>query len=168
MHLLAWRLSIYVKRTNICICNFLLFFLYSMMKCQHDETTQMGIDNINALLDSFMGINDSELAEQVTNTNKWWWKQIISDLLPIQSYLNSVEIPKNSKQIEIIFQNIKILDEKKVDSRGGEILQKDFQSRNFNAKIYVGWICFNSLGESTHVRDSVWNRCSKFLGDLKR
>lgn len=27
--------------------------------------TQMGIDNINALLDSFMGINDSELAEQV-------------------------------------------------------------------------------------------------------
>lgn len=35
------------------------------MKKQHDETTQMGIDNINALLDSFMGINDSELAEQV-------------------------------------------------------------------------------------------------------
>lgn len=32
---------------------------------QHDEMTQMGIDNINALLDSFMGINDSELAEQV-------------------------------------------------------------------------------------------------------
>lgn len=32
---------------------------------KHDEMTQMGIDNINALLDSFMGINDSELAEQV-------------------------------------------------------------------------------------------------------
>lgn len=32
---------------------------------QHDETTQMGIDNINALLDSFMGINDTELATQV-------------------------------------------------------------------------------------------------------
>ncbi|XP_031630710.1 PDZ domain-containing protein GIPC1 isoform X2 [Contarinia nasturtii] len=32
---------------------------------QHDEMTQMGIDNINALLDSFMGINDSELAEQI-------------------------------------------------------------------------------------------------------
>lgn len=27
--------------------------------------TQMAIDNINTLLDSFMGINDSELAEQV-------------------------------------------------------------------------------------------------------
>lgn len=32
---------------------------------QHDETAQMGIDNINALLDSFMGINDTELATQV-------------------------------------------------------------------------------------------------------
>lgn len=32
---------------------------------KHDDVTQMGIDNINGLLDSFMGINDSELAEQV-------------------------------------------------------------------------------------------------------
>lgn len=32
---------------------------------QHDESTQLGIDSINVLLDSFMGINDSELAMQV-------------------------------------------------------------------------------------------------------
>lgn len=39
--------------------------MFARAKNKHDETTQMGIDNINALLDSFMGINDSELAEQV-------------------------------------------------------------------------------------------------------
>lgn len=32
---------------------------------QHDESTQLGIDAINSLLDSFMGINDAELATQV-------------------------------------------------------------------------------------------------------
>lgn len=34
---------------------------------QHDESTQVGIDAINMLLDSFMGINDAELATQVNN-----------------------------------------------------------------------------------------------------
>lgn len=59
-----------------------------MIKNKHDEPTQMGIDNINALLDSFMGINDSELAEQVTTIlfQKIWntrcGKEIIFDLLP--------------------------------------------------------------------------------------
>uniref|UniRef100_A0A0K8TKE9 Putative rgs-gaip n=1 Tax=Tabanus bromius TaxID=304241 RepID=A0A0K8TKE9_TABBR len=32
---------------------------------EFDETTQAGIDAINALLDSFMGINDTELATQI-------------------------------------------------------------------------------------------------------
>lgn len=32
---------------------------------EHDESTQMGIDAINMLLDSFMGINDAELATQI-------------------------------------------------------------------------------------------------------
>lgn len=37
----------------------------TLRKLQHDESTQVGIDSINVLLDSFMGINDSELAMQV-------------------------------------------------------------------------------------------------------
>lgn len=32
---------------------------------EQDETTQTGIDAINILLDTFMGINDTELATQV-------------------------------------------------------------------------------------------------------
>uniref|UniRef100_A0A182MHU9 GIPC GH2 domain-containing protein n=2 Tax=Myzomyia TaxID=59140 RepID=A0A182MHU9_9DIPT len=32
---------------------------------EHDDATQSGIDAINSLLDSFMGINDSELATQI-------------------------------------------------------------------------------------------------------
>jgi len=32
---------------------------------EHDESTQLGIDAINSLLDSFMGINDAELATQI-------------------------------------------------------------------------------------------------------
>lgn len=32
---------------------------------EQDETTQKGIDAINLLLDTFMGINDTELATQV-------------------------------------------------------------------------------------------------------
>jgi len=32
---------------------------------EHDESTQHGIDAINSLLDSFMGINDAELATQI-------------------------------------------------------------------------------------------------------
>ncbi|XP_058459263.1 PDZ domain-containing protein GIPC3 [Malaya genurostris] len=32
---------------------------------EHDDVTQCGIDAINSLLDSFMGINDSELATQI-------------------------------------------------------------------------------------------------------
>ncbi|XP_050093071.1 PDZ domain-containing protein GIPC3 [Anopheles aquasalis] len=32
---------------------------------EHDDATQCGIDAINSLLDSFMGINDSELATQI-------------------------------------------------------------------------------------------------------
>ncbi|KAJ6643026.1 PDZ domain-containing protein GIPC1 [Pseudolycoriella hygida] len=32
---------------------------------EHDESTQVGIDAINSLLDSFMGINDAELATQI-------------------------------------------------------------------------------------------------------
>lgn len=50
-----------------CISNICHTAYVSLLhgRTQHDEVTQMGIDNINALLDSFMGINDSELAEQV-------------------------------------------------------------------------------------------------------
>lgn len=33
---------------------------------EQDETTQKGIDAINILLDTFMGINDTELATQVS------------------------------------------------------------------------------------------------------
>lgn len=33
---------------------------------KRDEVAQAGIDAINALLDSFMGINDAELASQVS------------------------------------------------------------------------------------------------------
>lgn len=32
---------------------------------EQDETTQKGIDAINVLLDTFMGINDTELATQI-------------------------------------------------------------------------------------------------------
>lgn len=63
-----------------------------MLCSQHDETTQMGIDNINALLDSFMGINDSELAEQVNDfANK-------SKSISLLSILQS-EIKKKKKHI---------------------------------------------------------------------
>lgn len=33
---------------------------------EEDETSQKGIDAINVLLDTFMGINDTELATQVS------------------------------------------------------------------------------------------------------
>lgn len=49
--------------------------------------TQMGIDNINALLDSFMGINDSELAEQVR-----------------QSYTNNINC--ELKNVNLRFTNV--------------------------------------------------------------
>ena len=32
---------------------------------KHDDSTQIGIDAINTLLDSFFGINDNELAIQI-------------------------------------------------------------------------------------------------------
>lgn len=34
-------------------------------KFQHDEKSKVGIDKINGLLESFMGINDAELATQM-------------------------------------------------------------------------------------------------------
>lgn len=39
---------------------------------QHDEATETAIDAINTLLDSFMGINDAELATQVSPTFNVW------------------------------------------------------------------------------------------------
>lgn len=42
---------------NLCIANLSSF--------QHDEASKAGIDKINALLESFMGINDTELATQM-------------------------------------------------------------------------------------------------------
>lgn len=42
-----------------------------MILFQHDESTQAGIDAINALLDSFMGINDNDLATQVINQDSY-------------------------------------------------------------------------------------------------
>lgn len=47
-----------VRRTN-------RIYIYIFTFKQYDEATQVGIDAINMLLDSFMGINDAELATQV-------------------------------------------------------------------------------------------------------
>lgn len=48
------------------------FFYYSLSQVnnylhflQHDDSAKLGIDAINTLLDSFMGINDTELATLV-------------------------------------------------------------------------------------------------------
>lgn len=38
----------------------------SIQMDEQDESTEKGVDAINLLLDTFMGINDSELATQVT------------------------------------------------------------------------------------------------------
>lgn len=40
---------------------------------EQDESTQKGVDAINVLLDTFMGINDTELATQVSLTGEIQW-----------------------------------------------------------------------------------------------